>query len=503
MNLLPLPYPGELLYSVIARAGVHWGILSPKELLLEVFQNKKIIATPDLPSHIAAIAGLYPLSLRIDQESLIYKHTLFPLYAPFVPEERRQACLKWLLGDSRGALHLALGLSASKVNVVSKFRYCPGCLKEQLANYGEYCWQRQWQVHGTDCCVKHGSLLESPIYFHDPHRHQFFAAAPDLCKIVEQVTPSPASLNVARQIRILLNIPAQTSPTFGQWTNYYHGLALRIGCNKGQYTDYLPLLGLVCQHWSASWLAEMGLAVDEQQSCWLRSIFRKHRKSFSYLQHIIVLDALLDTGWRIDSVIAHVKDSKPCTTSKKSTKKSAVSTMSRRQYRLKWLEAVSKLGAKVARHNGYGDCYAWLYRHDTRWLLKANRRCKLAKYIDWQRIDWQGRDREVVKALVQIQKHSELDLWLPRMSRNWWLKQLGNSSSIEKNLHRLPLVVSFFARYAESTEDFQIRRLTRELIDQTDAAIGLKRCMLLRDASLSEERLRPLTRRFLGKVIGI
>ena len=57
---LPLPYCDELLYSTIARYGIHSGIVSPKELLQEVFGDTKIIATPDLPGHLKRIADLYP-----------------------------------------------------------------------------------------------------------------------------------------------------------------------------------------------------------------------------------------------------------------------------------------------------------------------------------------------------------------------------------------------------------------------------------------------------------
>jgi hypothetical protein len=56
----PLPYRDELLYSVIARYGVHQGIISPKDLLDDVYNDRKIVATVDLPSHVNKISSLYP-----------------------------------------------------------------------------------------------------------------------------------------------------------------------------------------------------------------------------------------------------------------------------------------------------------------------------------------------------------------------------------------------------------------------------------------------------------
>ncbi|MDP4490039.1 TniQ family protein [Pseudoalteromonas piscicida] len=56
MACLPVPYPDELLYSVIARYGVHAGITSPKQLLDEVFQNRQIIASVTFQGHLSSLS---------------------------------------------------------------------------------------------------------------------------------------------------------------------------------------------------------------------------------------------------------------------------------------------------------------------------------------------------------------------------------------------------------------------------------------------------------------
>lgn len=45
MRNFPVPYSNELIYSTIARAGVYQGIVSPKQLLDEVYGNRKVVAT--------------------------------------------------------------------------------------------------------------------------------------------------------------------------------------------------------------------------------------------------------------------------------------------------------------------------------------------------------------------------------------------------------------------------------------------------------------------------
>ena len=76
----PLPYEGELVYSIIARHGVHSGITSPKELLQEVFGNTKIIATTDLHGHLTQISRLYPSALAIPP---LVRYCTKTLYSPY------------------------------------------------------------------------------------------------------------------------------------------------------------------------------------------------------------------------------------------------------------------------------------------------------------------------------------------------------------------------------------------------------------------------------------
>ena len=157
----PLPYRDELIYSTIARHGVHSGITSPKELLYDVFGDRKIIATSDLPSHLGQIARLYPHSLGITPERLLYENTLFPLYAPFIGETRRRAIVKTLTVSKKCSAHLSLGAAASRVQQSAYLRYCPGCIELQLKHHGELYWIRAHQVTGADVCPLHGELVDS------------------------------------------------------------------------------------------------------------------------------------------------------------------------------------------------------------------------------------------------------------------------------------------------------------------------------------------------------
>lgn len=80
----PRLYPDELLYSGIARCRVHLGISNHKTLLHMAFGDSKVAAITDLPTHLAALAN----NTGLDTANVIMHHTLFPLYAPFIPAKR-------------------------------------------------------------------------------------------------------------------------------------------------------------------------------------------------------------------------------------------------------------------------------------------------------------------------------------------------------------------------------------------------------------------------------
>src|SRR5690625_7770088 len=89
----------------------------------------------------------------------MYEHALFALYAPFVGKERRDEAIRLMEYQAQGAVHLMLGVAASRVKSDNRFRYCPDCVALQLNRYGEAFWQRDWYLPALPYCPKHGALV--------------------------------------------------------------------------------------------------------------------------------------------------------------------------------------------------------------------------------------------------------------------------------------------------------------------------------------------------------
>lgn len=500
---LPAPHPNELIYSTVARAGVYFGLVSPKQLLDEVFADRKVIATLDLPSHLQSIAGLLSGTGQYGLETLVYKHTLFPLYAPFVQEHLRQRAIKHMSDRADGAVHLMLGVAASRIKSVRIFRFCPICMERQLHTHGEYYWQRDWFLPELPVCPKHGCLIETSIHS-DEHRHQFVPLNPAYFSTQTSSRCVANDLSLAKTASELLEQPTQQSPTFEQWTHFYHELATECGCARGKQVDHEKILSLVCSRFDIRYLENKGLLKQSQSNnFWLRSIFRKHRKSFSFMEHLIVWQALVP-ALSVSDIFIKVRRYSPETVIKESQSSAdnAISISNECcDYRQKWEGLVLRHGVKPARHQATGgSLYAWLYRHDRDWLLAFNEQQKRPFKTVNNRVDWHLRDRQLVRNLIRIHLLSENNPVHQRMSVTWLLNQLPHKNSVAKKLHKLPLTQQFLVRYAESVTEYQLRRISQFIVESREKHMEIKRWRLFRNVGLSDQRITPDTMKILDSL---
>ncbi|GAA5001017.1 hypothetical protein GCM10023206_03270 [Acinetobacter puyangensis] len=500
----PTPYPNELIYSTIARAGIHHAITSPKQLLDEIFTNRKVIATIDLPNHLSCILRHLPPNYTL--ENLVYEHTLFPIYALFSPENTRLRCLQWMENQSKGSIHLALGIAASKVKQITMHRYCSHCLEDQYCQYGEFFWSRLWQIQGANCCTKHKvKLSEFVLAPHLNGRHQFIAAN----NIINRSQPTEPAHEldkiVYRHVDELLQLPPTSSPTFHQWSQFYHRIARRLGFCKGtKHIDHTKIFASIIKTWDLNWLRQHHLDKLHAETSWLRAIFRKHRKSFSYLEHIIALEACCPKGWTWKAILSEIHQipSNPSNTDThtQGTEYKDISTLTAK--RDEWVSLIRKYGIKPSRIKN-AALYAWLYRNDKTWLLNQNRQFQVLPKSRQKKVNWSLRDWQLVKQLFKIFYKSENNLNLPRQSRNWYLRQLPLYSTVEKNLHQLTLTNKFLNVYSEDISSYQIRRITRTLIQFQILNLYPADWQILRKSGLSEERLTDETLKFLNQIRGI
>lgn len=501
----PIPYPDELIYSVIARYAIHNGILSPKYLTEELFNNRNLTPTYDLPSYINKLASYLPDCY--DAIHLINQHTLLPIYQPFQPDTVMRYAVHVLQDEQYKSLHTKLGKNASRIKSVNFFRFCPHCWQEQMEQYGEVYWKRSWQITGYEYCIKHESALFVSAVpcngldrrFYNAHLNvlidssQLFINSQDLkrhlelAKIIEDLLIQSSHIAV-QDVSIL--------------SNAYFNLLKDRGLLSGQKNiNYEKIRHLVLDYWGESFLQYYHLDDLLSENCWLKNMCRKHRKAFSYLEHLIVLKALVPEQSPIytyqqylDLATVGIEEQAIPVTVKHKT----YQVLSDDQ--LKWIQLIQDMSVKLARKHD-GALYARLYRNHKDWLLQINQTAIMTPLsLPKPRVDWSIRDRQFMKQLIKIRDELLEDLDSPQWTKKFLIKQLGHVSLIEKNWHFLPLTKAFLERYAESVDCYQIRRLTRTYIRQQTENKYYPPSVFLRVSGLSEQRLTPEARRFFNNI---
>lgn len=155
---LPLPYPDELLYSVITRYHLRSNNMSPKWTLREIYGTDNVIPTIDLPSHLDALKSNSMFESTTDY--WIENHTLYPYYAVFLPEERTQRLREFMKSQNGSGIHAFVGITASTVARSSDLCFCPSCYEEDIKQFGEPYWHRIHQVPGVWVCPEHTVVLQ-------------------------------------------------------------------------------------------------------------------------------------------------------------------------------------------------------------------------------------------------------------------------------------------------------------------------------------------------------
>ena len=178
IRFLPTPYPDELLWSVFARAARRLRAPSHAATAKILTGSRNAIAVVDLPTGLEKLcAQLGAEHGKLDADQLIARHTLLPIYAPFLSESSLDQIRADMRGDERGAaIHCETGIMASRVQMPTHLRLCPVCHEQDIHLYGESYWRRTHQVAGVEVCPHHAVFLEctSVTYTGRKARHAYF-----------------------------------------------------------------------------------------------------------------------------------------------------------------------------------------------------------------------------------------------------------------------------------------------------------------------------------------
>lgn len=168
----PTLYPDELLYSGLARFHLVSGNIAQKQSINNLFENKMVCATVDLPAHIKYLSKQLNNIYTVDQ--LIWNHTLYPYYTTFLSKEKTKKIHSLMAnGSPWGEVHISLGLAACTVKRPRYLKYCKECIKDDINIYHEPFWHRSHQIPGICFCPIHNVELNESAIFIPTRDHKF------------------------------------------------------------------------------------------------------------------------------------------------------------------------------------------------------------------------------------------------------------------------------------------------------------------------------------------
>ncbi len=515
MNFFPTSYPDEILYSTFARYCIRSGNVREIHNFEDLFGTRNCVASLELPTHLDALISNMPVGAKYTAEYLIYKHTLFPFVAAFIPKERAKKIIQTMRNGEGAISYNRTGLLSITLN--RYFRFCTQCFKEDVEIYGEPYWHRLHQVTGVYICPKHKiPLYNSTQLIRAGNRQRFIGASHENCKVDEEITYSKdltkKMLWMAEDVQVLLNNQFEfkepewfrsqfrvklVEKGYARMNNYIHQKRLKQDFINFYGEEYLNLVQSPLTMNSKGWLpdlvrkndrttyairylllarflevpivdlfntklatnAEGENTIDAYQELWDQRLIELSQSGLSIRAIADILESSTKTIRKaIDRL--EIEEFWKFNGGGKYLHNKFTDTeefkIKRKELRIRWIELHSlypdKSSNQMRKDND--GVYAWLKKYDSEWIEKHYRR------IDNKvnPVNWENRDAELLPKVKKVIK----DMKEGKPEQITWTSvgsKLGISGWLSKKQDKLPLVKAYIEPQIETLEEYHVRKI--------------------------------------------
>ncbi|MDA1586173.1 TnsD family transposase [Bacillus cereus group sp. TH230-1LC] len=314
LTFFPSLYEEELLYSALTRYHNRSCNKEFKDTLRDLYGDTRIYIMPDLIPDLKVLQNRLKYFNQFNINDCWEQHTFFHYYTNFLNAEVRNKVKKAILSNEQGVnVHYQIGYITSTVKEAPYFRFCAQCLQEDLQGYGETYWRVYQQLPSVFVCLKHRCLLQESS-------EQFRRGCSTLVAPLDTVHMKRTINNndhdwSKQEMEHLIYIAKQSRKLVN--TDYLYDLnKLQKGYRYLlQKRGYVSVKGNVKQGKLArdfiSYFGEkilhcMQSMLKSDESCWLKAITRKHRKSFHPIRHILLIYFLEES---VDSISNYSQES--------------------------------------------------------------------------------------------------------------------------------------------------------------------------------------------------
>lgn len=458
VTFFPMPYPGETLYSMIARYHIWSGNLNSKATLRDLFNTTSVTAGRELPANINLLVNNLPYKCTLAVDEIIKNHTLYKYYTTFLPSERATYIYDLMAEGNGSLIFTALGMCNNNMKINSYLRYCKLCVDADRNNFGEAFFHIEHQVPGTLMCQKHFSELyicnkSTQIKNRQEYLNLEFSIS-DRDIIVAPLNKK----TIEHQKKFNRNIDNIINGSFRfKEMNFFREHYLKELIHKGLAESRMKinqqdLLTNFKNYYGDDYLTLLGCNFDiDNKYNWMTTITRKHRKSFHPIQHLLMIEYLnIDSEELFNSDYMEVRRK----TYKNKTDEEKTS------HREKWLKLRNEYSDENTTFIRELDkaTYIWLNKYDKKWLSENSPVKKT--YGHSKKIDWKKRDEEILQEVKEVIEAIYSSSEKPeRVTVGAVGRKIGKAYLLQKYLDKMPKTKEYLQEKVESVKEYQDRRI--------------------------------------------
>ena len=191
LGFFPTPYEDEVIFGLFARYHKHSGNSLLSETLFDLFGDKINNGTiSNIPGRLSYLHSQLDYDRVYTPEYFLDNHTIFPVYTPFLPNNRiEQIIYEAKLGNA-SKIPPMLGEISGDVSKNKYTKFCPKCYKEEKIKFGEYYINRIHQFPGNEICHIHNVPLQKAYAYGNLYKRSIVMITDDDIKytVDEMVT---------------------------------------------------------------------------------------------------------------------------------------------------------------------------------------------------------------------------------------------------------------------------------------------------------------------------
>lgn len=299
--IFPDPHPDELLYSICARYNALMCYPNSVTATRDFFGDGAIAAVVDRPNRIGHVVKALPPGHLYSVDEFIYQHTHYPFYASFLRPDRALLVRNAMREDGHNRIAERIGLQAGQLKMPTYLRFCPSCVEQDRANFGETYWHRVHQIPGVEVCPHHAVFLEmsNTLWRNSGNPGAAFTAEHSVYDTPVR-TPDTSNhsqfiqSNISRQALWLLEWSGEI-PGGELLRHRYYNLLLKQGL--AYYSGQIRTSQLIqkfLDYYPSELLTRLGCEIRGSDSNWLLRLLHAHKSEVAQhpIRHILLLNLI-------------------------------------------------------------------------------------------------------------------------------------------------------------------------------------------------------------------